>query len=321
MSIVSNNIKYLRRLHGLTQEQFSHRIGIKRSLLGAYEESRANPNLENLMAMARTFNVSVDNLIKQDLRKIRDTPDLSLSVSTTHAATIPTPQPLVRETEPQPLANVFQQYYTPPQAPKPAPTFAGNSLPTPLPPQPSSGVPLFNNVYEAANQPAKYNIAEPVSAAQRIQYVSQAQMKTYIEQFQNQDFLNRLPVFQLPLLPDGNYRAFESGSDFLFPGAYLIGQFVRNWYDIVDGKNYVLIVRGMGTICRKIYNQVKVRGTILMISEKAEVPAMEISIKEVMEMWEIKAFFSTTLPEPSASLTNIHRMVGQLQEELERIQQ
>ena len=48
MSIVSNNIKYLRRLNGLTQEQFARRIGIKRSLLGAYEEARANPNLENL---------------------------------------------------------------------------------------------------------------------------------------------------------------------------------------------------------------------------------------------------------------------------------
>jgi transcriptional regulator with XRE-family HTH domain len=48
MSIVSNNIKYLRRLNGLTQEQFARKIAIKRSLLGAYEEARANPNLTNL---------------------------------------------------------------------------------------------------------------------------------------------------------------------------------------------------------------------------------------------------------------------------------
>eukprot|EP01031_Cornospumella_fuschlensis_P012665 gene12665-15476_t len=83
MSIVSNNIKYLRRLNGLTQEQFSRRIGIKRSLLGAYEEARANPNLENLKTIAQVFGTSVDSLIKTDIRKIRETPGISLGQSTT----------------------------------------------------------------------------------------------------------------------------------------------------------------------------------------------------------------------------------------------
>jgi transcriptional regulator with XRE-family HTH domain len=79
MSIVSNNIKYLRRLNGLTQEQFSRRIGIKRSMLGAYEEARANPNLDNLKMIAQVFGTTVDSLIKTDIRKIKETPGLNLS--------------------------------------------------------------------------------------------------------------------------------------------------------------------------------------------------------------------------------------------------
>ena len=86
MSIVSNNLKYLRRLNGLTQEQFSRKIGIKRSLLGAYEEARANPNLDNLKKIASVFGISVDNLIKTDIRKIRETPGLY--------APIPSPAPI-----------------------------------------------------------------------------------------------------------------------------------------------------------------------------------------------------------------------------------
>ena len=39
---------------------------------------------------------------------------------------------------------------------------------------------------------------------------------------------------RLPMLPVGQYRAFEADSDFLFPGAWLVGQFVRNWFDITD---------------------------------------------------------------------------------------
>jgi transcriptional regulator with XRE-family HTH domain len=72
MSLVANNIKYLRRMNGLTQEQFARRIGIKRSLLGAYEEGRANPNLDNLMNIAKIFGTTVDNLLKNDIRRLRE---------------------------------------------------------------------------------------------------------------------------------------------------------------------------------------------------------------------------------------------------------
>lgn len=67
MSIVSKNLKYLRRLSGLTQEQTAEKVGIKRSLLGAYEEGRADPRLNNLMKFSSIYDVSVDRLISEDL--------------------------------------------------------------------------------------------------------------------------------------------------------------------------------------------------------------------------------------------------------------
>jgi transcriptional regulator with XRE-family HTH domain len=68
MSTISENIRFMRRRMGLTQEQFSAKIGIKRSLLGAYEEARAEPRLELLQEMARQFGTTVDKLIGTDLR-------------------------------------------------------------------------------------------------------------------------------------------------------------------------------------------------------------------------------------------------------------
>lgn len=70
MTLVSNNIKYLRKQKGLTQEQFAMKIGIKRSLLGAYEEGRADPRLNNLLNIAKEFDVSVDTLISRDVSKL-----------------------------------------------------------------------------------------------------------------------------------------------------------------------------------------------------------------------------------------------------------
>ncbi len=70
MTLVSKNIKYLRKKSGFTQEQFSERIGIKRSLLGAYEEGRADPRLNNLLNIAKEFNLSVDTLISENVEDI-----------------------------------------------------------------------------------------------------------------------------------------------------------------------------------------------------------------------------------------------------------
>lgn len=64
---VNENIKYLRKKLGYTQEQFAELIGIKRSLVGAYEEGRADPRLNNLVKMAEVFDVTLDALIGQNL--------------------------------------------------------------------------------------------------------------------------------------------------------------------------------------------------------------------------------------------------------------
>ena len=62
---VNDNIKFLRKKFGYTQETFADAIGIKRSLVGAYEEGRADPRLNNLLRMSEVFNVSVDTLISK----------------------------------------------------------------------------------------------------------------------------------------------------------------------------------------------------------------------------------------------------------------
>ncbi|WP_286757199.1 LexA family transcriptional regulator [Roseivirga sp. UBA838] len=67
MSVVAGNIKYLRKLHQWTQGEFAEKIHIKRSLVGAYEEGRADPRLNNLLNMAKVFGVSVDLMITKDL--------------------------------------------------------------------------------------------------------------------------------------------------------------------------------------------------------------------------------------------------------------
>lgn len=67
MSIANKNLKYLRKLRGWTQEEFAQKLRIKRSLLGAYEEERAEPRLEILEVVADMFKLTMDDLLRKDV--------------------------------------------------------------------------------------------------------------------------------------------------------------------------------------------------------------------------------------------------------------
>lgn len=67
MSQAGQNLKYLRKLRGWTQEEFAVKLGIKRSLIGAYEEERADPRLDVLEIVGDIFKLSLDELLLKDL--------------------------------------------------------------------------------------------------------------------------------------------------------------------------------------------------------------------------------------------------------------
>ena len=67
MSRAGLNLKYLRKLRGWTQEEFANKLNIKRSLIGAYEEERADPRLDVLEIIADMFKLSLDELLLQDV--------------------------------------------------------------------------------------------------------------------------------------------------------------------------------------------------------------------------------------------------------------
>lgn len=67
MSVAGLNLKYLRKLRGWTQEEFANKVGIKRSLVGAYEEERADPRIDVLEIVGDIFKLSLDDLLLKDL--------------------------------------------------------------------------------------------------------------------------------------------------------------------------------------------------------------------------------------------------------------
>lgn len=76
MPLVNENIKVLRKRMGMTQEKFAEVLGIKRSLIGAYEEHRAIPPAENLNKISKVFGITLDQLLNYSYeREFNKRPD------------------------------------------------------------------------------------------------------------------------------------------------------------------------------------------------------------------------------------------------------
>jgi len=311
--IIANNIKYLRRMNGLTQEQFARKIGIKRSLLGAYEEGRANPNLQNLTNIAKIFGTTVDNLIKNDIRNLREKQGIPLPLPDTRLAEPNDPTP------PKPLASIIDKYYQKPDENPPPPVASFPALSKPEP------APVANSFAPPATDLFMKTVSSPVTSRHSddaIVWVAQKNTAEYLTGYAYKDYLEKLPAMTLPTLPHGKYRAFETGSDFPVPGATVIGEFTANWYDIRDGHYYLIVLHKQGVLYRRVYNHVKIKGTVLLLSDSATIPTVEVPVKDVLELWEARQYIGLAMPEPKASvpLERLMSLVVDMQREIENLQ-
>lgn len=67
MEIIGQNLKYLRKRHGLTQEELAVKLGVNRAMIGSYEENRAIPKLPVMQVITQYFGVTIDELTNTKL--------------------------------------------------------------------------------------------------------------------------------------------------------------------------------------------------------------------------------------------------------------
>lgn len=60
---LGKNIKHLRKLHGISQEELAERCMFARSYMSRIERGRGNPSLEALERVAKGFGLDVKDLL------------------------------------------------------------------------------------------------------------------------------------------------------------------------------------------------------------------------------------------------------------------
>jgi len=257
MNTVNKNLKFLRVSRGLTQKQFAEKLGLKQSVIGAYEEERAMPPLACLLEISDVFKVSLDTLSRKDLSKLPEKEWKSIS----------------------------------------------------------TGKEVLAITVDKDNN-------------ENIELVSQKASAGYLNGYQDVEYLIDLPKIGLPVLPRNvTYRAFEIKGDSMLPiqsGSIVFGEYVEKLSSIKNGKLYIIVSQQEGIVFKRVFSNVEThhRSSLLLVSDNRQYEPYSIKADDVLEVWEVKAYFSTKFPDVESvhfSAEQLATSVLKLQEEIYRL--
>lgn len=146
----------------------------------------------------------------------------------------------------------------------------------------------------------------------------------YLAGYDDPEYIEQLEKIKLPFLPTGKHRAFPIKGDSMSPmkeGSFVIGRFIEDRTEIISGKTYVLITLNDGMVYKRVTNQVKDNNTLLLISDNKNYKAFEVSIDEVLELWEFTCSINTQeYTKEELKLSSIMNMFNDLGVELKALE-
>ncbi|WP_339924700.1 helix-turn-helix domain-containing protein [uncultured Cyclobacterium sp.] len=162
---------------------------------------------------------------------------------------------------------------------------------------------------------------------ERISMVGKKASAGYLNGYADPEYMENLPNFGLPnLSANQTYRAFEISGDSmlpLVPGTIVVGAYIESPAEIKNGKTYVLVTKNDGIVYKRVFNYITERGKLFVVSDNQIYKPYDISIQEVIEIWEAKAFISTHFPDPTPnapiSLEEIGKMILDIKADIRKI--
>lgn len=160
------------------------------------------------------------------------------------------------------------------------------------------GIPLFHqrnseppNIYADGLRVVAVTVND--NRKENIELVPVNAVAGYAIGFSNPEFIQDLPRFNLPGLPDGTYRAFEIQGKSMPPiheGFIVVGRYVDRWQDLKNGKPYILILKNEGVVFKRVINEIGQNRKLVLFSDNPEFLPFTVSVTNVLEAWEMVAY-------------------------------
>jgi transcriptional regulator with XRE-family HTH domain len=133
-----------------------------------------------------------------------------------------------------------------------------------------------------------------------IEYVPIKAVAGYIEGYGDIDFIERLPVFNVPFLhKDKKYRLFPIVGDSMLPlkeGSLVFAEYVEDWKNIKNGTVCIIVTRDEGIVLKKVFNYLNEKNLLVLKSTNERFAPYAVLGEDINELWKFVGYFNYQFP-------------------------
>ena len=145
----------------------------------------------------------------------------------------------------------------------------------------------------------------------------------YLWGYDDPEYIEQLDKIKLPFLPTGKHRAFPIKGDSMLPmknGSYVVAEFVEDIAEAKSGYSYIVITKNDGMTYKRVENQLKEKGSLLLKPDNRSYQSYEVRVEEILELWKFTCSINTQEYEAhELKLSSIIQMFNELGVELESL--
>ena len=108
----------------------------------------------------------------------------------------------------------------------------------------------------------------------------------YLTGYADPEYIEKLPLMNLPFKTVGKHRAFPIQGDSMPPlknGCYVIGKYIESIHDIENGTTYIIITKDEGVVYKRIFKKGK---QLELHSDNKNYSPYLIKMSDVVEIWK-----------------------------------
>ena len=285
----AENLKFLRSKTGKTQAEIGVTIGFKRNTWSNYENNASKPNFEDLLAIAKYFNISLSELVQVNLA---------------NAQVI---KPGGGDKNLQNVQVIVQEY---------AKGIGQNEgLQSQLVSEPSAQYKRS----KAAFLPPKV-VTVDAQGRDNVVLVPVKARAGYLLGYGDAKYVQKLPSFSLPGLRNGSFRAFEveghSMHNTLYDRDIVIGSYVELAQHVRDERVYIFVTKEEGILIKRAINRVEEAGVFILksdnIYDRNAYPNIVLQIDQINEIWYCEIVISHNLRSPADIFNRLTELEARL---------
>jgi transcriptional regulator with XRE-family HTH domain len=144
----------------------------------------------------------------------------------------------------------------------------------------------------------------------------------YLNGFSDPEYIEKLPLMNLPFRVTGKHRTFPIMGDSMPPlksGSYVVGKYLESLDDIKNGNTYVLITKDEGIVYKRVYRGNNLSLLELHSDNKAYSP-YKVKTKDILEAWSFVCCLHTSdKKNDEISMENVIHLLKTMKVEIESI--